>query len=108
MNDYKELIKELRNQNCLGCEFWDDAQGCASISTCVLFLRAADAIERLVKEGDAAVAELKDAAVFPCRFCKKEHTENCDCYTAHDKWEWRGVKEDNDGQESGGSDPATP
>lgn len=49
--------------------------------------------EKLRKERDAAVADLKDAAVFPCRFCKKEHTEDCDCYTAHDKWEWRGVQE---------------
>lgn len=54
---------------------------------------SADAIEQLIKERDAAVADIKGAASFPCRLCKKEHTEGCDCYTAYDKWEWRGVQE---------------
>lgn len=47
MNDYKELIEKLRNQECLECVMWDDEQGCASMSTCIMFQQAADAIESL-------------------------------------------------------------
>lgn len=67
--------------------------------------KAADAIEQLVKERDAAVDEIEH----DCFHCKRSvlyrhlgtYYNDCElCRTGHckgrDKWEWRGVQEDND------------
>lgn len=62
MNDYKELIEKLRNQECLECVMWDDEQGCASMSTCIMFQQAADAIEQLAEEV-AILTKERDAAI---------------------------------------------
>lgn len=84
MNEYKELISRLRNAG----------GGCDGIKMCH---DAADAIEQLVKERDAAVADLyelftKDES--PCSFCVAEHCDKC--IIDYPYWEWRGVQEDND------------
>ena len=111
MNDYKELIENVRictSGDCWGCTLHSNKINCQE----ELLESAADAIEQLVKERDAAVdiannthysamiklqkndetiaglfrdrdilrrerdaavADIKDAASFPCRFCKKEY-----------------------------------
>lgn len=86
MNDYKELIAKLteaanRNSN--------------SLNTRDACRKAADTIEQLVKERDAAVDDLRISC--DCDFCKwliggdctdLEHEE---CHGEH--WEWRGIDE---------------
>ena len=51
-----------------------------------------DRVFSLTAERDAAIADIKEAARFPCKFCKKEEN-GCDCYCAYDKWEWRGIQD---------------
>lgn len=99
MNDYKELIDELRSEaeNMRECRHdpWtaDD------------YDKAAAAIEQLVRERDAAVKDIG----WNCIKCKHydkaspnygytEECENCGTYPwfddeAESKWEWRGVQE---------------
>ena len=99
MSEYEELIEILR-----------DAEYCGKLD---FVYDAADAIEQLVKERDAAVADLKQASKIPyggCHLCTSIRTEICkECYRSDmfaeiaknptDHWEWRGVKEEalNDG-----------
>lgn len=94
MNDYKELIEMLRSMsraiiredandmNIPEENIWDaDANALAD---------AADAIEPLVKERDAAVDDIPHN----CTYCK--HRKDHDwCERGH-RWEWRGAREDND------------
>lgn len=95
MNDYKGLIGELKEQ----CPAMD-------YDCCELAFRAADAIEQLVKERNAAVADLhlvanncfEDYVFSACRCCKKNDTCNGQPATGCD-FEWRGVQEANDGTE---------
>lgn len=86
MNDYKELIELLFNRN------RDNAN---------IMIAAADAIERLVKERDAAIAEICQG----CDNCKHrdatigEPCISCSTYRVgsdfiKSKWEWRGVTDD--------------
>lgn len=91
MNDYKELIKELR---CFSYVLTNSQ-------------KAADAIEQLVRERDAAVKDIG----WNCIKCKHydeaspnygytEECENCGTYPwfddeAESKWEWRGVTDAN-------------
>lgn len=84
MNDYKELIGELREQ----CSRMD-------YDCCELAFRSADAIEQLVKERDAAVADLKDHGR-NCKTCLHGGRGKNDCLDREEvpcKWEWRGVQE---------------
>lgn len=80
--DYKELIEKLREKDGCHCE-------------CVL---AAAAIETLLAERDAAVAE-RNAAVDElrgvCKFCKHSppsfRKDACyDCGGDNHNWQWRG------------------
>lgn len=112
MNDYNELAEMLRSMsraiiredaNALDIpeeNIWDaDANAIND---------AADAIEQLVKERDAAVADLRFVIASACDldvclWCKhREFDGQChhDCIPYSEKWgwEWRGVKEDNDGK----------
>ena len=91
MTDYKELIDELTELLSLNDE-----------NLCSLIVKnndlqnglvqAAEAIEQLVKERNAAVDDLKEA--MPCRACKYlavlEYCKNC---YSENHWEWRGVQE---------------
>ena len=91
MNDYKGLIGELKEQ----CSAMD-------YDCCSMAFRAADAIEQLVKERDAAVADLKsvlasECGLNQCRYCKyQEDDYQChhDCIPYSEKWgwEWRGLE----------------
>lgn len=105
MNDYKELINKLRN----ACEWCN-----GSTPHCKVYKnmqQAADAIEQLVKERDAARKE-RDVAVadikkcWLCASCRNhiESKEWCFCYhfdpemdsdgcTTCENYEWRGVQE---------------
>lgn len=88
MNDYKELIDSLRI--CVKYKKAVDALCNAEF--------AADAIEQLVKERDAAIADLKDHGR-NCKTCLHGRRGKNDCLDREEvpcKWEWRGVKEDND------------
>ena len=94
MNDYKELIGELNGlvKNTRGYSL--------PVDFFVALAKAADAIEQLVKERDAAIATIPHK----CWSCGKGyHTENgfeCeetwykgnnpDCLS----WEWRGVTDE--------------
>lgn len=96
MNDYKEMIGELKEQ-CPAIDY----------DCCELAFRAADAIEQLVKERDALLCDFlkgyKDQVenghgIFRCDICKhgienaqenKCQKTNCNGYT---NWEWRGVR----------------
>lgn len=80
MNDYKELVARLRRTN-FAQKDRDDA---------------ADAIEQLVRERDAAVADLKEATLddaWECFACKHIHKAECSAYISGECWEWRGVRE---------------
>lgn len=89
MTDYKELITEIRN--------------CFPTN---LERRAADAIEQLVKERDAAVDDLQKCMYYAkpknnnvCNFCKKDMSEYPDKCVGWEDFceccpEWRGVKEE--------------
>lgn len=85
MKDYNELIKKLRNA----------AGGDLGRKMC---REAADAIEQLVKERDAAVMDLK--AYSDCDNCKHSTYDNLrngfcrECSVVHKtkyKWQWRGA-----------------
>lgn len=79
--DYKELIETLRGKDGCNCEC----------------LKAADAIETLLAERDAAVEDLsKRPHPSTCKY--GEHcdyisviTGRPDCYSCHE-WEWRGPR----------------
>lgn len=77
MNDYKELIKELR-AHCLCITNGDNCDNCEGLISekayCHLQIKlhkkAADAIEQLIKERDAAISEIP-------RVCSKcEHNQD--------------------------------
>ena len=87
MSDYTELITALRSTE--------------SRSKRVLLESAADAIEQLVKERDAAIHDL-DMAVcgqesYPCQYCANygiapiNVDDVCKTCTDCENWEWRGV-----------------
>lgn len=90
MNDYKELVEQLDGACCFKMVDGD-------ILKADLFARAADAIEQLVRERDAAVDDIPRL----CWSCKSnENKLKCDkcnrLLEYRPAWEWRGVKEDND------------
>lgn len=105
MNAYKELVEMLREMSRFFIRNEADllsvpdemitsmnAEACKD---------AADAIEQLVKERDAAVADckiiLEDGV--QCNICKHYFSEDVDaCLECENKsnFEWRGVQEDND------------
>lgn len=120
MNDYKELIKELkRNGLSNGSRLGHHSGLCDD---------AADAIEQLVKERkelkevslllkancdhfkrerDAAIADLKSVLagaedINVCLYCKHREEDGqchheCHFYTREWGWEWRGAREVEDG-----------
>ena len=103
MNDYKELVENLRAAG-KSVELADGSFD-IYIPTVEKCHNAADAIEQLVKERDAAVADLKN--VKACKFCKNlsPHIDKEPCYSCllyvigqrcTNNFEWRGVQEDND------------
>lgn len=91
MNDYKELIELLAHP----ADGRDNAD---------IMISAADAIEQLVKERDAAAADLRFVIASACDldvclWCKhREFDGQChhDCIPYSEKWgwEWRGAKMD--------------
>lgn len=101
MNDYKELVAELEEFSSLNDENLqsliienNDLQNA--------LVDAADVIEQLVRERDAAVADLKselerERGLNQCRYCKyQEGDSQCppDCIPYSEKWgwEWRGLE----------------
>lgn len=92
MNDHKELIGDIGD--CLIAQ--------PSEAVCKRVLReAADAIEQLVKERDAAVADLTNIVHNMGNTCICDYCIGCvsngfreGCKTDDgDRWEWRGVRE---------------
>lgn len=89
MNDYKELVKELKRNGL--------SNGGALGHHSGLCDEAADAIEQLVRERDAAVNWLPHQ----CNLCKHCHPANgihcakggCADWKRRENWEWRGVQE---------------
>lgn len=88
MKDYKDLISELRTKQ--------------SRDNRKLLDDAADAIERLQRERNAAVSDLETALDDGiCRSCKKFkddpfQMECIECYPGgENNFEWRGVDENN-------------
>ena len=113
MNDYKELIYALKScqhiaSNCIDCPLSNTKYYNYKTKECEVHLHnvAADVIEQLVKERDAAVADLKselasECGLNPCRYCKyQEDDYQCphDCIPYSEKWgwQWRGVQEVDD------------
>lgn len=89
MNDYKELIELLANPT--------DGRDNADV-----MIAAADAIEQLVRERDAAVKDMNTlCSTFAdiCSFCKNDSRNDGDvCVKCKgtdwlEFWEWRGVQE---------------
>lgn len=87
--DYKELIKSLKEEAChQRVVFGSHGVSCQLEG-------AADAIEALLVERDAAVEDLR--LVADCTSCKWYFSENsgetcpgCDCPNENENWEWRG------------------
>lgn len=111
MEDYKELIEILRDDEFCGIlDYIDDAAD--AIEQLVKerktlkrnFATVVKDCDKLVKERDAAVADLKNNG--DCSFCKHEQVpidnEPCNScmYNGYESnfsnFEWRGVQEDND------------
>lgn len=98
MNDYKELVKYLREEaDAVQAIEWE-----IPICTSNHIKQAADVIEQLVKERDAAVADLKselerERGLNQCRYCKYQEDDNqcphdCIPYSEKWRWEWRGLQ----------------
>lgn len=88
MNDYKELIEELRG----GAEWAEANIYQVPIMLPNYLAQAAGAIEQLAKERDAALADLSEFRV--CKTCKNLHDGICTKLSCSmcSKWEWRGVQ----------------
>lgn len=88
MEDYKELIERL-NRHIIGDDYFNINSDFASA-----VVQAADAIEHLVKERDAAIADLNRArSCITCNSDSLTHCDGCDFDRTKRKWEWRGVQE---------------
>lgn len=95
MSDYKNLIKRLR----VAVEVFE-AKGCELQITHETCTEIADAMERLTKERDAAIAQICQRCD-NCKYMDAKIGEPCiNCSTYRDgsnfiksKWEWRGVTE---------------
>lgn len=92
MEDYKELIERLKEaggyQDDRGNRFY-------KLPSEAVCRKAAQAIEQLVKERDAAVEDLfeeADSRFNTCLYCKKDADCVLDCDNA--LWEWRGVTDE--------------
>lgn len=81
MNDYRELIGDIGDLLI--------AHPSEHISKRYL-QKAADAIEQLVKERDAAIKDLK---YLPLTTCKWVNTDRCKNHCLCERYEWRGVQE---------------
>ena len=97
MNDYKELICELKE---LSEEEKEFASNSGDIYLAEMLALAADAIEQLVKERNASIADftiyikhMEDGRkAFSCEFCNEE---NCDSCKHCSNFEWREVTDNN-------------
>ena len=109
MNDYKELIYALKScqhiaSNCIDCPLSNTKYYNYKTKECEVHLHnvAADVIEQLVRERDAAVADLKsemerERGLNQCRYCKYQEDDNqcpndCIPYSEKWRWEWRGLE----------------
>lgn len=99
MNDYKELLSQIAyctsEEGCDGCPLNSDN----ILDLCVdeLLEKASDAIEQLVKERDAAIADLRYQSA--CWNCTK-NGKDCHANMPMEQpnvmcggFEWRGVQE---------------
>ena len=91
MNDYKELVKCLREEaDAVQAIEWE-----IPICTSNHIKQAADVIEQLVKERDAAVADINETV---CDACVKTGTKECAGSDGTaifcNAFEWRGAQED--------------
>lgn len=99
----KKIVQALRccaEGECKDCAMHEDKQRCQEN----LLDKAAEAIERLIAERDAALADLADAR--SCKTCKyacdtrdcsscKSKTCKCrECHLDKNAWEWRGAPEE--------------
>lgn len=109
MNDYKKLIEHIR-QSAQSRKHFCISRGTSITPHYIRFMfEAANAIEQLMKERDAAIADLEKCMHYTepknnnvCNFCKKDMPERqnkcvgwsdfCECEP-----EWREVQEVKDG-----------
>ena len=107
MNGYKELIYALKScqhiaSNCIDCPLSNTKYYNPKTKECEVHLHnvAADAIEQLVRERDAAVAAVaehpycynckhrdKSSEEHPCIICNQMWPNASEC-----KWHWRGLE----------------
>ena len=89
MNDYKELIEKLEY-----CDKHSDCANCPNIFECDLSNKVCiDAIEQLVKERDAALADVPKC----CLYCSKQIECEMPCVYPDSEckeFEWRGVTDE--------------
>lgn len=95
----REALRCCAEGECKDCAMHEDKQRCQEN----LLDKAAEAIERLTAERDAALADLADAR--SCKTCKyacdtrdcsscKSKTCKCrECHLDKNAWEWRGLPE---------------
>lgn len=88
MNDYKDLIDKLR--------FYADTADDPIYGICInspkVMFQAADAIEQLAKERNAAVTDFKQFAIyaaskapFACKWCKSQRSDGrCQWFIDHE------------------------
>lgn len=92
--DYRKLIEELKKYT-----YWlGRDEPCSHDIHPVICDEAAAAIEALLAELDAAVADLKSArSCKSCAFGMGNHPECDDCLMTFDRknWTWRGSKKGN-------------
>lgn len=88
--NYKALIDELSRFSEYIPPHMRDDDGKSDIA-----LRAADAIETLLKERDALLEDL-DGICDACKHRDDDLVHGCVCFECRkiNHWEWRGVKED--------------
>ena len=92
MTDYKSLVESLREEaDAVSAIEWE-----IPICTSNHIKEAADAIERLQKERDEAVRDIKKYSS-NCKTCLHGNNGKNDCLEnkfAPCEWEWRGVRDD--------------
>lgn len=96
MNDYKELIDELRFLSGHVPEQMCDDKGKDALE------KAADAIETLLAERDAAVHDINEMLREPeldCEYCKWGGDCPEEFYSCYNNAEWRGPGVGSDGKE---------
>ena len=107
----KDIVKALNEDMCNECEYYGEPCGCnrdgGQCKAYGIALEAADAIERLIadverltRERDAAVRDMRGNACLACaHYEQKDGQHECFRCENRSKFSWRGVCAENGGKD---------